>query len=312
MIKKNVTILVNSCDKYEDAWTPFFKLLKIQWPECPYDIVLSTETKTFNCDCFDVRTINSSPELSWSSRLKNVLNQIETEYVLFFLEDFFLLEKVQTECFYAALELLENNADLSLVQFPSIEPDYVPCEKANNNSDIFEKVKLLKQYRAKVMVSLWRRSDFEYLIFENENPWICERETSIRSTACNKKIIKQNYNISIPAFFYHINPRMGYGITGGKWLKNNKPFFEKKRILGVNYDNLGIEYNAATYKQIDLKRNLAKKANTKSIIENQSLFNVAKELLYIFKRNILKKTKLDFFLKIYSYRNIYKKQKRNF
>lgn len=28
MKEKNVTILVNSCDKYEDAWYPFFKVVK--------------------------------------------------------------------------------------------------------------------------------------------------------------------------------------------------------------------------------------------------------------------------------------------
>lgn len=308
MSKNNVTILVNSCDKYEDAWIPFFKLLKIQWPDCPYDIVLSTETKTFNCDCFDVRTVNSSPELSWSSRLKNVLNQIETEYVLFFLEDFFLLEKVQTDCFYAALKLMEENTNLSLVQFPSIEPNYVPCENADN-SDFFQNVSFFKPYRAKVMVSLWRRADFECLIFENENPWICERETSIRSMACNKKIVKQNYELSVPAFYYHINPENGYGITGGKWLKNNKPFFESKGIVDVNYDNLGIDYCAATYKQLEHKRTLAKKANFKSIIKNRRSFDVIKELLYLAKRDVLKKTKLELLLKIRNYRRIYKKQK---
>ena len=47
----SVTILVSSCDLYEDAWYPFFKLLKIQWPECEqYRIVLNTETKTYNPD----------------------------------------------------------------------------------------------------------------------------------------------------------------------------------------------------------------------------------------------------------------------
>ena len=40
MKKGEVTILVNSCDLYEDTWYPFFKLLQLQWPECPYKVVL--------------------------------------------------------------------------------------------------------------------------------------------------------------------------------------------------------------------------------------------------------------------------------
>ena len=57
--KQELAILVNSCDKYEDAWDPFFKLLKIQWPDCPYRIYLNTEFKNYVCDCFDVEVINS-------------------------------------------------------------------------------------------------------------------------------------------------------------------------------------------------------------------------------------------------------------
>ena len=53
-LANDVTILVNSCDKYEDAWEPFFKLFSIQWPECPYKIILNTESKNFSCDYLSV------------------------------------------------------------------------------------------------------------------------------------------------------------------------------------------------------------------------------------------------------------------
>ena len=42
--KNDVTILVNSCDKYEDAWEPFFKLFSIQWPN---NIIDTKIAKTF-------------------------------------------------------------------------------------------------------------------------------------------------------------------------------------------------------------------------------------------------------------------------
>jgi hypothetical protein len=45
--KEDLTILVNSCDAYEDLWYPFFELFRINWPNCKYDIVLNTETKSY-------------------------------------------------------------------------------------------------------------------------------------------------------------------------------------------------------------------------------------------------------------------------
>ena len=88
-MKQDVTILVNSCDLYEDAWDPFFRLLKIQWPDCAYPVILNTETKEYHCDFMDVRTVKSGKKRSWSARLKYALDQIETRFVLFSLEDFF-------------------------------------------------------------------------------------------------------------------------------------------------------------------------------------------------------------------------------
>ena len=66
----DVTILVNSCDLYEDVWEPFFRLLKIQWPECEqYRIVLNTETKEYNCEFLKVETICGGRNSTWSERI---------------------------------------------------------------------------------------------------------------------------------------------------------------------------------------------------------------------------------------------------
>ena len=48
-----IALLVNSCDKYEDLWAPFFTLLKKYWnPE--YPIVLNTESKDFNFEGLNI------------------------------------------------------------------------------------------------------------------------------------------------------------------------------------------------------------------------------------------------------------------
>ena len=46
-MKSNITVLVNSCDSYSDAWYPFFTLWKKYWPDCKYPIILNTESKSY-------------------------------------------------------------------------------------------------------------------------------------------------------------------------------------------------------------------------------------------------------------------------
>ena len=311
---KNVTILVNSCDKYEDAWDPFFKLLKIQWPDCPYDMVLSTETKKYYCDCFDVKTINSDSELSWSARLKNVLNQIDTDYVLFFLEDFFLLEKVRVDIFERALNLIENNHEIGLITFSKrrwgssfpTETDYEKC---------FIELKRDVKNRTNVLVGLWRKEYFLKLIYGDENPWEYEINSNIRSRYAGYKVYTQNYEASSPAFRYCMNPVDGYGITQGKWLCKNQELFESNGIYGVNYDNLGVFKTEISYETIQnesRETNLKKKKKQKESLKIQKLSVKIKENIYssykIIKKSFFAK-KIEYWRTCIQYFNYYRKTK---
>lgn len=44
----DVTLLVSSCDKYEDTWHPFFELLHIYGNGFSCPIVLNTEKKQYS------------------------------------------------------------------------------------------------------------------------------------------------------------------------------------------------------------------------------------------------------------------------
>ena len=299
---KKVTILVNSCDLYEDAWDPFFKLLKVQWPDCPYDMVLSTETKSYDCDCFEVKTVNSDPMMSWTARLKNVLNQIETEYVLFFLEDFFLLEKVRVEIFERALNLIENNREIGLITFNKRRWGSSFPEKTDYDK-CFKELGKNVENRTNVLVGLWRKEYFQKLIYGDENPWEYEKNSNIRSRYASYKVYTQDYEFSSPAFRYCMNPVDGYGITQGKWLPKNKELFESNGIYGVNYDNLGVFETDTSYEKIrdDCRNaNIEKRLKQAEYIKTQNLPIRVKETIY----GIYKKIKKSFIVKKFEHLKI--------
>ena len=148
---KNVTILVQSCDMYEDAWEPFFRLWHIFWEDCPYRIVLCTEEKQYKCDFMDVETINTGNGLSWSARLRYALDRIDSKYVLFSIDDFFLTEKVNIEIFGKALELMENDKSIGLVSFNRKKNSMVFPE-SNDMSKCFTEIVGRKVYRTNVLI----------------------------------------------------------------------------------------------------------------------------------------------------------------
>jgi hypothetical protein len=68
------------------------------------------------------------------------------------------------------------------------------------------------------------------------------------------KIVRQDYNLHSPVFYYTLNHSIGIGITAKKWLKNTPAFMESRGIDNVNYDRLGIltndEYKSEKEKRI--------------------------------------------------------------
>ena len=242
---KKVTILVNSCDKYEDAWEPFFRLLKIHWPECEnYRIILNSENKIFNCDYLNIETICGGSEKTWSKRLKDVLKQIETPYVVSFLEDFFLENKVDHSTFIKAINKISMDDHIGYIGLK-----YNPNRKMKNGSDVpsnefISRDDLVLMCRISFMTVVWDRKWLIRLIREHESPWEFELYGSYRSKRfLRKKVLDINNNRGICScvFDYSVDVTAGRGIYQGRWLPRNKELFEKYGIE-VNFDNLGIDY----------------------------------------------------------------------
>jgi len=108
------TVLVTSCDAYRDVEAPFLKLFRKYWSDCPFELVLLTETeKSGDAKCgeavsspliekerrgphsFD-RTIATGKGKSWSKMLAEALDQIATPYVIMLMNDYYLESSVDT------------------------------------------------------------------------------------------------------------------------------------------------------------------------------------------------------------------------
>ena len=106
-MKNNLTILVVSYDGYRDMWNDFFNCKKLNWPDCPYETVLANNIDDFQYE--GVRVINCGKDAQWSTRTRKALEAINTKYVCFMLEDFFISKKVETTVIEDVLKTMETN-----------------------------------------------------------------------------------------------------------------------------------------------------------------------------------------------------------
>lgn len=245
MEKNDCAILVNSCDLYQDAWEPFFRLFHIQWPDCPFKIYLNTETKKYECDYLNVETICSGKGKTWSERVLNAIKHIESKYILFFLEDFFLMSPVKIDIFFTALDILESDESVGVVSFnPDVRKAlgyWIIAEQYDNSFSLLSKK---SKYRVNAQANLWERKFLSSLIRKCENPWEFEVYGTIRAKRSRKKFLCRPANAT-PVFDYHTYQGYGYGLNRGKWLPKNQELFEKYDI-SVDYERLGW-WNAAEH-----------------------------------------------------------------
>ena len=223
------TVLVNTCDSYEDAWLPFFKLLKKYWPDREYPIVLNTETKKFNFEDLGIKTINvknNNKRSTWSSRLADVLDQIDSAYILFFLEDFFITDYVDNSKLTEVIEWMKKDSNIGVFSFNTVEKN-----KYNDTiSDKYVGYQLRNRkgpYRFNCQVAIWRKDVLRKSLRKYENAWEWELIGNRRS----RNFKEQFYTLTSMKDMIFKYDCENVGIVRGKWrLPGVKELFEKENI----------------------------------------------------------------------------------
>lgn len=178
------TLLVSSYDGGEDLWPGFFTALTTQWPELDLPIVLNTESKSCSFPGLDIKTFSFYPGTppKWGERLIKTLQQIDTEYILLFLEDFWLTAPVDDAFFRKCLGYMRANPDVATLSFK-------PTPGPNIQDGRFERFERRPQkpeqqfhYRLNCQVAIWRRKRLIEFIRPFEDPWQWELFGSRRST----------------------------------------------------------------------------------------------------------------------------------
>lgn len=171
-------VLVVSCDRYADLWRPFFKIFWHYWPDCPFPVYLGANYKRHNDP--RVKTITVGEDMSWAAGVIKMLDSLKSDYVLLFLEDFFLKEKVDTNRILNLVETARLNkigclrmVSASHLSFPPTHPiEKHPGLGVISSGDM---------NRVSTQVALWKTETLMKLLTPRFNPWQFEEIGTILS-----------------------------------------------------------------------------------------------------------------------------------
>lgn len=229
-MSNELTIIVCSCDKYDDLWYPYFEIFKNQWPDCKYPIILNTESKTYNHDGLNIKSLNLyTPEeaknVSWSDRMIKTLSYVDTEYVLVTLDDHFLISPVDSKKFERALEIIKTHKRISALSFIA----YVPADKKTKWIDNFGRWSMNDYFRVNLDTAIWRKKALLRNLKPGENAWEFELNATERALWDFTEYYRYKQGAE-PILDVSFHLRRGYGLIRGKWCWRNPELFDQFNI----------------------------------------------------------------------------------
>ncbi|MRX63338.1 hypothetical protein [Maribacter luteus] len=237
----NYAILINTCDKFEECWNPFFKLFKEFWPDFAGTIYLNTEYKDFSYPGLHIKAVqgclrNEFPKTeraTWSQCLKWALAYIEEDLVLYMQEDYFLKGRVQNEWVKNYVELMKGNSTIDCIHLTDQAVENTGPSEFKN----LYNVKIKQRYRLCCQAAIWKKEVLDYYLRSHESAWEFEEFGSKRAAWESHKfyVVDPNW---IKIGVNEIIPYVFTGIIGGKWKEEVVPLFESFDIK-VDFSNRG-------------------------------------------------------------------------
>ena len=201
---KSVPILVISCDRYADLWRPFFEIFWKRWPDCPFPVYLGTNHKTYSDN--RVKSIPIGEDQSWALGVHAMLDRIDSEYLILFLEDFLIKQVVETESILKLVQAAQDNQVGCLRLSPLPPPTPLPKHPVPNYSALGI-VEPGCPYRVSAQPAIWNVETLRRFLVPGFSPWEFEH-------------IGTQMSEWMPDIFwgpYNHNLIYDHGVEKGKW-----------------------------------------------------------------------------------------------
>jgi len=240
------SILINTCDKFDDCWDPFFKLWTLYWSDCNGRKYLNTEYKDYHYEELDITPLKvcethhmpKNHRATWSQCLKWALEAIDTDIVLYMQEDYFLKDIVKNDIVEKYVKLMYKYPDIQCIHLT----DQAVIAEGKSEYEYLNKMVYSQRYRVSCQAALWRKTELLDLVREYEDAWEFEEYGSMRSG-----ILKRDYYVVDKDYVqlncFEIIPYIFTGIVQGHWYEEIVPLFQKHGIV-VDFSKRGFVNDA--------------------------------------------------------------------
>ncbi|MCE5324025.1 hypothetical protein LLG46_12015 [bacterium] len=249
------TIIVSTCDAYEDVWYPFFKLFSKYWPDCRQRILLTTEEKEFSygqlkIDCAKVGKSLRGRSLPWGECMIRSLSRVDSPTVLMILEDFFLCGNVDAGQIESLVDVMVRMkcTHIGLTQYAKTGPFHTTDDPMLWNVD------RKADYRINLQAGLWDTTGLRGHLRSRESAWDMEIWGSIRAQKMDDLIMCVNKDWLSSGKIPPIVPYVSSGIRHGRWERHVVVDLFRSHGIDMDFSKRGFTDELPADTHLDAKR----------------------------------------------------------
>lgn len=163
-----ITVLISSCDFFSDCWEPMIYSINKYWSDCPFPVYILSNNKEQKDG--KVKFLKVGEDRGWADNLLKALHEIDSEYILYLQEDYWLNKNIDTDFIYKQIQ----HCDKEKIDYLRLSFPFVDRYKIN---DMYCKAPLGKHKSTLCLQTVvWRKSVLEKLLVSGWTGWNFENK----------------------------------------------------------------------------------------------------------------------------------------
>lgn len=269
---KKMAIVGIFYDGYKDLWIDFLNLFQKFWPDCPYELYIVNQDEKIETDG-KFKVLNAGIDAEYSRKVQYAVNNIDAEYFLLLLDDFFLSRKLEQNTLVNLMEYIIKN-EINYCSLPL--DDFSSTFKGKKITDFkgARKISPKSEYTVSCQPAIWNKNFLSQCIGnDNYNAWVFEGVYA-KSKYAHTSIFLDNCIAQVDNLMH-----LKHGALQGRMIPKTSKYYKKiGYIMSNERQTLSrIQYSKHRAKSIvkgivplKLQKYIKSKIKTKSILEKYS------------------------------------------